>query len=105
MMPFLQLGLLRGVLTPRGLLARGIVLGVIFAAVHLAGWREYTSVLCGTLPDSATAPQFAGYLGAAYVVCYLLAAVIAPILVLAAALLRTWERWRSYGLNSARMAP
>jgi hypothetical protein len=94
MKPFSNLVMPRGILTPKGLLMRGIASCASLVIAHLAGWREYTSVLCGTMPDPSAAPWHAGYLGAAYAVCYLLATVIAPILILAAALLWMWKRWR-----------
>lgn len=85
---------MKDLFTPRGLLVRALVLAAIFAALHLAGLRSQTSVLCATLQEEG-GRQFWGIFGAAaYIVTYLLAVVVAPILALAAGLLAGWNRTR-----------
>jgi len=69
----------------RGLLIRGIVFPGLFAVIHLLKWREYTTILCGMVPISDSTAWLAAYGGVAYVLCYLLAALVAPILMIAAA--------------------
>lgn len=72
----------------RGLLIRGVVLVGLFAVFHLLGWRENTTILCGTSPVSDGTAWLAAYSGVAYVVCYLLATIVAPILLIAAVVVR-----------------
>lgn len=74
------------VLTPSGLVLRGAFLVAAFAACHLAGWREYTSFLCGMDP-AVGAAQTQALLGFIYVFAFLGSAVVAPVLLLAAAIL------------------
>lgn len=69
-----------------GLLLRGVALVSLFAVVHLLGWREHTTVLCGMAPVGGASAWVAGYAGIAYVLCYVLATVVAPVLVMAAAI-------------------
>ena len=83
---------LHATLCPRALLIRAIVLAGLFAAAHLAGWREYTSVLCGTNPGAGDAPSVAAWLGVVYLVCYGLAVVAAPVLAIGATLSWIWEK-------------
>jgi len=66
----------------RGLPATAVALILLFAAVHLLGWRQYASVLSGTGVGKPT-KEFAG---AVYVVCYLGFVVAVPILLIAAVL-------------------
>ena len=80
------------ILSPRGLLARATLLLVTFAVFHLAGGRRFTSILCGMDPSAGQMPAPAALLGLLYVLCYLGAVVIAPIFILAAAILATWNR-------------
>lgn len=77
-------------LTPRGLLLRAALLAATFLLLHLAGGRAYAGVLCGMhLSPGGIDPK--ALLGLVYVIAYLGCVVIAPILVLAAALLLLWQ--------------
>ena len=69
--------------SPTGLMLRAGVLWLAYGAAHLAGWRECTSILCGTLPGGWWA-QLAGVI---YVALHFTAVVACPILVIAAGLL------------------
>ena len=63
--------------------ALGMVVG--FGVLHLAGARDAVSVLSGT-PVEGMSMAVAAALGAAYVLAYFGAVLLAPILVVAAAL-------------------
>lgn len=78
--------------TPRGLLVRALVLAAIFAVLHLAGLRSQTSVLCATMQEEGSRQFWGAFAAAAYIVTYLLAVVVAPILAIAAGLLVLWNR-------------
>jgi len=69
-------------------------LTVLFIIVNLAGLREYTSVLNGTIGSTNLSWQTAAFLGAAYVIVYLAFILGAPILVLAAGILKLGQRVR-----------
>jgi len=78
--------------SPAGFVQRALVIGVVFLLVHLAGLREYTSILNGTVgPDSA---GWAGsaFLGMTYIIVYLAFVILAPMLILAAGMLVVWQR-------------
>jgi hypothetical protein len=78
--------------SPAGFVQRALVISALFLLVHLAGLREYTSILNGTVgPDSA---GWAGsaFLGMTYIILYLAFVILAPMLILAAGLLAVWQR-------------
>jgi len=83
---------MKNLLTPRGLLIRALVLASLFAALHLAGLRSYTSILCATMPDAGAMQKVDAFLAASYIIAYLLAVVLSPVLAIAAALLAAWNR-------------
>jgi hypothetical protein len=82
--------------TPAGLAARALVLLLSLALVHALGWREHTTFLSGTPTTAAIGRATAAVLGLLYILAYLGAVVLAPILLLASALLpalrRLWPR-------------
>ena len=80
-------------LSPRDLLQRAAAIVVIFVLLHLAGLREFTSVLNGTVGSVALGWRSSGVLAVIYIIFYLGTVVVAPILVLAAAILALWEKW------------
>jgi hypothetical protein len=76
--------------TPRGLIVRAIYLVLLFGIVHLLGLREYTTFLSGTVARQTSLTTTA-ILGSVYALSYLAAILIAPILVMAAGLLKLWQ--------------
>lgn len=56
----------------------------LFALMHVAGWREQTSVFCGTLPRETGAQISQGFRAVCYTLFYLVTVIVAPILLLAA---------------------
>ena len=86
--------MMKDLFTPRGLLVRALVLAALYTALHLAGLRSQTSVLCATMQEEGGRQFWGAFAAAAYIVTYLLAVVVAPILALAAGLLALWNRAR-----------
>lgn len=86
--------LLAEILSPRGLLIRAAVISGLFVVGHLAGWREYTTVLCGTPPTAQGFAGLASFLGLVYVLAFVLFAVVVPILIVAAGFLWVHSLWR-----------
>jgi len=74
-------------LSPRGLLLRALVLLAVFALLHLAGARDYTSIFSGTSPTGDPPGGAASLLGLLYAGFYLGSLVLAPIMILGAALM------------------
>lgn len=79
--------------TPRGLVLRALYLALLFGIVHLLGLREYTTFLSGT-PARQTSLTLTAILGSIYALTYLAAILIAPILVIAAGILKLWQYFR-----------
>jgi hypothetical protein len=81
-------------LSPKDLLQRACAISVIFLLLHLAGLREYTSVLNGTVGSVALGWKVSGFLAVIYIATYLAFVVLVPIMVLAAAIIALWRRLR-----------
>ena len=71
-------------ISPAGFALRAAAIFVIFAVLHMAGFREYASVLSGTVPQGSFGGAVDRFLAMAYIVFYLGAVVAAPILTLGA---------------------
>jgi hypothetical protein len=71
----------------RAFLLRAAVILVVFALLHLLGFRRYTCLISGT----ASFGYFQGVCGAAYIVFYGLAVVGIPVLLLASGLAKVIE--------------
>jgi hypothetical protein len=85
--------------TPRGVLPSALylvewagLLTVLFIIAHLAGLREFTSVLNGTIGSTNVGWQIASWLGVAYVLIYLAWVIVVPILLLAALILKMYSK-------------
>ena len=78
-------------LGPRYLIQLAFLVSILFAAAQLAGLREFTSILNGTVGSVGMSWQFAAFLGFVYLGLYLAFVLLAPILVLAAGLLAVWN--------------
>jgi hypothetical protein len=72
--------------TARALLLRAAVLVIFFLAVHAAGWRSATTLLSGSTPAGGP-PLLAVFEGVVYLVAWIGLTVMAPLLILAAALI------------------
>jgi hypothetical protein len=78
--------------TPAGLAARAMVFLLGFAIIYALGWREHTTILSGTPTTEAIGHSTSATLGVVYICAYLGAVVVAPILLLASALLAALHR-------------
>ena len=78
--------------SPKDFVRRAVTIVIIFLAVHIAGLREYTSILNGTVASAELGRGMSAFLGLAYVFAYLAFVLLVPILLLAAAMLAGWER-------------
>jgi hypothetical protein len=85
---------MKGFCTPRGLLIRAAVYVLLFAVAHVAGLRSFTSMLCATAPPEGGPLLLNVSLASTYIITYLLAVVLSPMFIIAAGLLRLWERAR-----------
>lgn len=74
------------IFSPKGLLVWAVIVGAVFLACHFAGLREYTTIISGTAPTGDISDRVVPALAALYVLVYLASVIVAPILVLAAAI-------------------
>jgi membrane protein implicated in regulation of membrane protease activity len=90
-----KLGLIRRAefLSPKDLLQRAGAISVLFLVAHLAGLREFTSVLNGTIGSVAAGWKLSGFLALIYILLYLAFVILVPVLVLTAMILTVWRRW------------
>lgn len=78
---------------PGRFLAGAILFSVLFAAVHLLGFRTYTSILSGT----GSLGTWEKLCGAAYIALYACFVILVPMRIIAAALLKGMEWVRGTG--------
>lgn len=77
--------------SPRFLLTRALAIGVLFLLLHLAGLREYTTFLSGT-SGAGAGLRLSFFYGSLYILSYLGAIVLAPIMIIAAGILVLWQK-------------
>ncbi len=80
-------------LSPKDLLQRAAAISVVFLLAHLAGLREYTAVLNGTIGSVKLGWNLSAFLAAVYIALYLVVVVLVPVLILAAVILLVGQRF------------
>ena len=71
-------------LTPKDFLLRAATITGFFLIAHLAGLREYTSFLSGTVASPDMGWQQAAFFGLVYLFLYFAFVLLVPILLIAA---------------------
>jgi hypothetical protein len=91
-----SLGLFRRAefLSAKDLLQRAGAISALFLLAHLAGLREFTSVLNGTIGSVAAGWKLSSFLALVYILSYLAFVILVPVLVLAAMILVVGQRFR-----------
>ena len=82
-------------LSPRDMLQRAAAIAGSFLLVHLAGLRDFTSVLNGTIGSLALGWDLSAFLAAVYIMLYLAFVILVPVLILAAIILAAWQQSRA----------
>ena len=80
-------------LSARDMLQRAFAISVMFLVVHLAGLREFASVLNGTIGSVTAGWNLSAFLAIIYIVLYLAFVILVPVLILAAIILTVWQRF------------
>ena len=90
-----RLGLFRRAefLSAKDLLQRAGAISALFLVAHLAGLREFTSVLNGTIGSVAAGWKLSGFLALIYILLYLAFVILVPVLVLAAMIMAVGQRF------------
>ena len=81
-------------LSARDMVQRAAAISGLFLVVHLAGFREFTGILNGTIGSLALGWTLSAILAIFYIVLYLAFVILVPVLLLAAAILTVWQRLR-----------
>jgi len=81
-------------LSARGFVFCAVLIAFLYAIVTIAGLREYTSILSGTVGSVRFGWQISALLGFGYIFVYLAFVLLAPILLIAAVLLWSWQKLR-----------
>lgn len=79
-------------LSPPGLVARALLLAVLFVGCELAGWREHTTFISGTAASADAGINSSVTFGLIYMLAYFGFVLGTPILLIAAVLLGTLRR-------------
>lgn len=74
--------------SPLGFLVRGLLLVGFFVICESLGWRDYAAILSGTSPTGAPLDSTMSLIGCTYFVAYALVVLVAPVLMIAAVVLR-----------------
>ena len=77
---------LGGITTPRGWIVRALLILIVLATLHLLGWRDDTRIISGTGSPKDLAGQLAALRGVTYGLVYFAGVIVAPILILGAAI-------------------
>jgi hypothetical protein len=80
-------------LSVRDLLQRAGAIGGVFLVLHLAGFREFTGVLNGTIGSLTLGWNLSAFLAIIYILFYLAFVILVPVLVLAAFILKIWQQY------------
>lgn len=82
-------------LSAKDLLQRAAAISGIFLLLHLAGFREFTGILNGTIGSLSLGWNLSAFLAVIYIVFYLMFVILVPVLVLAAMILVAGQRLRA----------
>jgi hypothetical protein len=81
-----------GFCSPKNFVRLALLFAALFFVAHLAGLREFTSVLNGTVGNVDSGWRTSVFLGTIYILSYLCFVLVGPILLIAAAMLKISER-------------
>jgi hypothetical protein len=79
-------------LSPKDLLERAAVITLLFVIAHVAGLRDFTSVVAGTVGSVALGRWASSFLGISYLLLYMGVVLLVPTSVAAAAIILVWQR-------------
>lgn len=84
--------------SPISFIRLALLLSVMFGLAHLAGLREFTTMLNGTMANVEVGWRMSVFLGTVYILAYLGFVLLVPTLLLAAVFLKiaecVWGPWR-----------
>jgi hypothetical protein len=78
-------------LAPKDLVRRATLISLVFLIAHLAGLRDFTSILNGTTGSVELGWRMSAFLGLTYIFLYLAFVLLVPMLLLSAVILAVWK--------------
>lgn len=78
--------------SPKDFVRHAVLIVLLFGVVHVCGLREYTAMISGTMASPGLGSETCTLLAIVYIAFYFGAVVLAPILLIAAALLVVWKK-------------
>jgi hypothetical protein len=75
------------------MLQRAAAISGLFLLVRLAGFKEFTGILNGTIGSLALGWNLSAFLAVIYIMFYLTYVILVPVLVLAAMILMVGQRF------------
>lgn len=79
-------------MSSKDMLQRAAAITVVYLILHLAGFRDFTGILNGTIGSLSLGWNLSGFLAVIYIAFYLMFVILVPVLVLAAVILMSWHR-------------
>ncbi|HEU5069547.1 MAG TPA: hypothetical protein VFV96_03930 [Verrucomicrobiae bacterium] len=78
-------------LSPKDFVRHAGLLVLLFVVAHVGGLREFTTIISGTMAEPRFGSDVCALLGLGYAALYFATVVLAPILLIAAGVLKLWE--------------
>jgi len=80
-------------LSAKDMMQRAAAISGLFLLVHLAGFREFTGILNGTIGSLSLGWNLSAFLAVIYIAFYLAFVLLVPVLILAAVILKVGQRF------------
>ena len=74
--------------SPKDFVRHAVLILVLFGIAHVLGLRDFTTIISGTMASPALGAETCALLGMGYMALYFGTVVLAPVLLIAAALLK-----------------
>ena len=86
-------------MSAKDMLQRAAAISVVYWVMQLAGFREFTGILNGTIGSLTLGWNLSAFLAVVYIAFYLMFVILVPVLVLAAGILTLWQRLHEKSLH------
>ena len=86
--------------SPKDMVQRAVAISGLFLLVHLAGFRQFTSILNGTIGSLELGWNLSSFLAIIYIFIYLAFVIMVPVLILAAGILMVCQQFHPKFLKS-----
>ena len=80
-------------MSAKDMIQRAVAISMVYWVMHLAGFREFTGILNGTIGSLSLGWNLSAFLAVIYIVFYLMFVILVPVLILAALILTVGQRF------------